>query len=566
VDFRNPDSSYGNDTELHVRADNQARRTYLKFDLSVVPAGTTVTSAKLYLYCTAANPADPLQVDVHETNDSWSEDTITWNNAPAIGALVTSNMQVNGTGQYYYWDITSYAQSQHGGDKILSVVVKFPLDDPNQDNPNYHRDFASKEYNGTSYDPYLEITYTEQAPVASFTYSPLYPVCNETITFNASDSYDPDGNIVSYQWDFGDGNITTVNDPIITHIYTTANSTVNYTVTLTVTDNDGLTNSTTATVMVTNPAILRVSIPDGEDRTGISDPDPWLNECWLLNITGASGTFTVKIEDVSAAIWSYDTRLVIALNDAAYNNLVNLTVNNVTIVKNDFKYGTLRPYNLWDWPSGDVYPTWFNDTLVNVGTIPPKGHVNVTVSVTFSNATGARMHFDAYGSKESSPIPPTTRCYITHNPLSEDSTVLFAPPPVVQYYLTVETDPADIVTIPGEGWYDNCTYVNLTAPQYVNVSVDTRYRFDYWDVDGVSQGIGVNPITVHMDSPHTATAHYQVAPPPPAVGGHALPINLDPGTSNSLTPQIGLASVLTAVIAVTIILARRRKKTLKRER
>ena len=54
-----------------------------------------------------------------------------------------------------------------------------------------------------------------------------------------------------------------------------------------------------------------------------------------------------------------------------------------------------------------------------------------------------------------------------------------------------------------------------------------------------------------------------VAPPP--VGGFALPITLDLGTSSSLFPQIGLASALLATVAATIVLVRRRKKTLKRE-
>ncbi|MCP8304865.1 MAG: hypothetical protein H3Z50_05290 [archaeon] len=72
-----------------------------------------------------------------------------------------------------------------------------------------------------------------------------------------------------------------------------------------------------------------------------------------------------------------------------------------------------------------------------------------------------------------------------------------------QYYLTVKTDPSDIVTVPGEGWYDKCTNVGLTAP-----SAPKYYRFDYWNVDGTSQGTGVRAITVHMDGPHTATAHY----------------------------------------------------------
>ena len=49
------------------------------------------------------------------------------------------------------------------------------------------------------------------------------------------------------------------------------------------------------------------------------------------------------------------------------------------------------------------------------------------------------------------------------------------------------------------------------------------------------------------------------------VGGSALPITLDLGTPNSLIPQIGLASALSAVVAATIFLVRRRKKTSKRQ-
>jgi hypothetical protein len=71
---------------------------------------------------------------------------------------------------------------------------------------------------------------------------------------------------------------------------------------------------------------------------------------------------------------------------------------------------------------------------------------------------------------------------------------------VTQYYLTVKTDPEGLVTISGEGWYDKCTYVDLTAPSV------TCHVFVYWDVDGTP--VSGNPITVHMDGPHTATAHY----------------------------------------------------------
>ncbi|MEM2387045.1 MAG: PKD domain-containing protein, partial [Candidatus Bathyarchaeia archaeon] len=77
----------------------------------------------------------------------------------------------------------------------------------------------------------------------------------------------------------------------------------------------------------------------------------------------------------------------------------------------------------------------------------------------------------------------------------------------VQYYLTVRTDPPGIATIPGEGWYNPVQSVELTAPTVAG------YTFQYWDVNGVSQGSGVNPITVVMNAPKTATAHYTVAAP-----------------------------------------------------
>jgi len=49
-----------------------------------------------------------------------------------------------------------------------------------------------------------------QSPVAAFTYSPSSPVVGTPVVFNASTSYDPDGTIVSYQWDLnGDGTIDT---------------------------------------------------------------------------------------------------------------------------------------------------------------------------------------------------------------------------------------------------------------------------------------------------------------------------------------------------------------------
>ena len=70
------------------------------------------------------------------------------------------------------------------------------------------------------------------------------------ITFKATGSSDPDGSIVKYEWDFGDG--VTGTGQTATHGYTSAGS---YTVTLTVTDNCGATGQSTtqATIVGRTP-------------------------------------------------------------------------------------------------------------------------------------------------------------------------------------------------------------------------------------------------------------------------------------------------------------------------
>ena len=76
------------------------------------------------------------------------------------------------------------------------------------------------------------------------------------VDFDGSDSSDADGNIVRYDWDFGDGSVAEDAGAFPSHAYSTAG---NYTVTLTVTDNDGLTDSAEAGV-----TIYPVSIGDGD--------------------------------------------------------------------------------------------------------------------------------------------------------------------------------------------------------------------------------------------------------------------------------------------------------------
>jgi len=75
-----------------------------------------------------------------------------------------------------------------------------------------------------------------------------------------------------------------------------------------------------------------------------------------------------------------------------------------------------------------------------------------------------------------------------------------------QYQLVVSIDPVGLSPMPNASssgpWYDKGMSVTCTAQEI------SGYVFDYWTVDGTRSERGVNPITVTMNGPHRATAHY----------------------------------------------------------
>jgi PKD repeat protein len=83
------------------------------------------------------------------------------------------------------------------------------------------------------------------APFPEFTYTPANPRVGTLVQFDAQYSSDPGGFIVSYQWDWGDGEQET--GITQNHDFFAA---ATYQVTLTVTDNSGLRASRTRSITV----------------------------------------------------------------------------------------------------------------------------------------------------------------------------------------------------------------------------------------------------------------------------------------------------------------------------
>ncbi len=135
----------------------------------------------------------------------------------------------------------------------------------------------------------MEVSYGYNSfPVADF----VYEIDGYNVTFNASLSYD-DGYIVSYTWDFGDGEIGEGEE--FTHEYEDEGL---YTVCLTVIDNNGKSNSTCRIILidVTSPYTSYELIPSPNGKNGwyISSVGVLLHA--MDNLSGVNKTL-YKIND-----------------------------------------------------------------------------------------------------------------------------------------------------------------------------------------------------------------------------------------------------------------------------
>ncbi len=220
----------------------------LRFNVFSIPASATILSAVIHLYYYNWSGTDPLgrNLTMYFITSEWSEAHVNWNTQPSYRLAPSAYAYVPlSKGQWMTWDVTADVQFLINERAFYGWKIADETAWKQANLPVVY--FRSKEFG--EYTPYLEVSYTtsetKTGPVAGFSLSPEASAVDDVVQFRDA-SVDLDGSITGWLWNFGDGNTSISPSP--SHVYTQAGQ---YTVTLQVTDSDGLTDAMTTMVTIT---------------------------------------------------------------------------------------------------------------------------------------------------------------------------------------------------------------------------------------------------------------------------------------------------------------------------
>lgn len=143
----NPGAAHGSEGSINVNSGIAARRSYLKFTVSTIPARAKRIRAVLRLYSQSGAPPT-VTFTVSRTSPKWNETMLTWNNQPAPGAIVTTKAGIR-NGAFNAFNLSSVIT----GNGTYAVVIT--------DNDTTQRYLSSKEASA-SQRPKLVLSWTSR--------------------------------------------------------------------------------------------------------------------------------------------------------------------------------------------------------------------------------------------------------------------------------------------------------------------------------------------------------------------------------------------------------------------
>ena len=178
-----------------------------------------------------------------------------------------------------------------------------------------------------------------QNPIPVFTYNPENPKVNQSILFNASDSYDPDGEIDQYLWDFNNDNITDAVGKTQIHSY--SSSGIKQAI-LKVIDNEGGENQTSREINVLANQVPIVDI--GGPYSGEVD-EPVYFEAYATDQDGNITKYTLEFGD-GTNVTKIVTPPKHQVNITENHNYTSADIYNaiLKVIDDDYESGTDQTY------------------------------------------------------------------------------------------------------------------------------------------------------------------------------------------------------------------------------
>ncbi|MEX1002682.1 MAG: DNRLRE domain-containing protein [Crocinitomicaceae bacterium] len=162
-----PTSDYSTRTYMYYYYNGNTYRIFTRYDLSAIPENAIVTSASLKMYCSWVNNGADHPIYIQRNQTDFTGSGYTWNNQPTT---ITSDQisvpddDIDNTG-WHTFDVKSHVQT----------MVNYPSNNhgwcmrlQSESGTTRGGRYNTIEYSGTTYDPYLEVTYVMPIEISGY--------------------------------------------------------------------------------------------------------------------------------------------------------------------------------------------------------------------------------------------------------------------------------------------------------------------------------------------------------------------------------------------------------------
>ncbi|MBT4602560.1 MAG: DNRLRE domain-containing protein [Bacteroidetes Order II. Incertae sedis bacterium] len=268
-----PNTTFGSAESLEMDG-YPTYKGLLSWDISEIPTTATLVSAQITMDVTNVSGNE---YGLFEMKRSWSEQEANWqmaNNSTSwtsLGASASADRNTRLLGSLIPIALGSdtIVLNAEGLQTVQSWIsnpeLNFGFIIENASGGDDGLDIHSREANDASKRPKLSLVYSLEAPptsnlapISSFSHDPVNGSGPVRVAFDATASYDLDGLVVDYDWNFGDGKVGSGSRP--EHTFTSGGQ---YLVRLIVTDDSGATAQSEKLIVVGSTDLETMSFQNG---------------------------------------------------------------------------------------------------------------------------------------------------------------------------------------------------------------------------------------------------------------------------------------------------------------